>query len=177
MVRLALIKVRSDGTPLRAIARRTLRRGTVRFTLSEPGTYQVRVVIGQRHYWSWLEVSACGIVVGDRAELRLDAATARPGGILGYRIVNTSAAGYITAGRGYVVERLLPDGSWARAAGPGGITLEGYLFPPGQEFAKQAALPAELPVGHYRLLDTVSAQTTPEGPTELRLTAEFDVVN
>jgi hypothetical protein len=176
-VRLAMIKVRDDGTPVRAVARRTLRRGTARFTLHVEGLYQLRVESGSRRYWSWLGVP-CGRVGGDRAQLRLDSVTARPGSLLGYRIVNTSTAGCITAGYGYRIERPLPDGTWTEAVTPGAIMV-GYEFPPGAHFAKQAPIPAELPVGRYRLVDTVYGRVTPEGPNarlELPLTAEFDVI-
>ena len=176
-VQVSLVKVRSDGTPIRVVSHRTLRRGTVRFTLSSPATYALRLAVGKRRYWSWIRVDICAAPTGDRAELRLNATTIHPGDTLGYRIVNTGS-GCIDVGPGYGIERPLPDGSWTAVPTPGG-TLLAVMLGPGMSYGKQARIPADLPPGHYRLTDYAAGPVTPEGPNarlNLRLAAEFDVV-
>ena len=52
--KLSLVAVDAKGTPTRAVARRTLRRGTFRASIPGSGTYALRLVIGDRRYWTWI---------------------------------------------------------------------------------------------------------------------------
>jgi hypothetical protein len=171
--RVSLIRVSWKGTPLRAVARRTLRNGTFSARLSAHGSYQLRVVVGARRQQRRLIVkAACERPPAEKGEIRLASPTARAGETLAYELVNTSKQGCLTAGADYALERLEPDGSWTHLN-------PGQLFPghavriePGKSLDKAAQIPADARAGSYRIVETASRGST----AELRLTAPFQVV-
>jgi hypothetical protein len=149
--KLSLLAVDANGTPTRAVVRRTLRRGTFSATIPGSGTYALRLVIGDRRYWTWINSVACLNLRGDQAEIRLHAPTVPAGGYLSYDLVNTSA-GCIGTGEGYGIEQLLADGSWAPTP-PRAFPLPMFVVEGGKARTKTAII--DVPPGTYRLVDTV----------------------
>jgi hypothetical protein len=149
--KLSLVAVDDKGTPTRAVARRTLRRGTFRASIPGSGTYALRLVIGDRRYWTWINAMACLNLRGDQAEIRLHAPSVPAGGYLSYDLVNTSA-GCIGAGEGYLIEQLLADGTWGPTP-PRAFSLPLTVLESGQAKTKTAII--DVPPGTYRFVDSV----------------------
>ncbi len=167
--RVALVRTTARGHVMRTVARRTLRDGTLRATLSKLGRYALRVTVGGRRWQREITVS-CARMTGDRAELRVATATVRAGEALPYEVVNAST-GCITIGVGYAFERLQPDGTWAPVLPYGIFPALGIKLSPGTAYAKRATVPADAPPGSYRLLDDAFG-----APARINLVAPFEVV-
>jgi hypothetical protein len=161
------------GKVMRVIARRTVRRATVSLPIGKPGRYALRVGSATRRYNAG---TLCARSDGDKAELRLDATSVRAGDSLPYRIVNASTnLGCFTAGVGYLLERLLTDGTWT-PVNPGQLFIAvGIPVAPWQPFAKQAPIPADAVPGTYRIQEHVSRQVPRAAGERIDLTAQFEV--
>jgi hypothetical protein len=165
--RLSLVAVDAAGTPTRAIARRTLRRGTFKVTIPSAGTFALRMAIGDRRYWTWVRSEECLNFRGDSAEIRLHASSVAAGGSLNYDLVNTSD-GCIGYGYGYSFERLQGDGTWARALFTSLIAFPaiGFTLPTAQSTIKTALIPGDLAPGTYRLVDNLQQRITERPPNQ-----------
>jgi hypothetical protein len=171
--KVVFVRETAAGKVMRVIARRTVRRATVSLSIGKPGRYTLRVGSATRRYNAG---TRCARSDGDKAELRLDATSVRAGGALPYRIVNPSTnLGCFTAGVGYLIERLLGDGTWA-PVNPGQLFVAvGIPVAPWQPFAKQALIPADAVPGTYRVQDHVSRQVPGAAGERIDLTAQFEV--
>jgi hypothetical protein len=158
--KLSLVAVDAKGTPTRAVARRTLRRGTFRAALPGSGKFALRLVIGDRRYWTWINSVACLNLRGDQAEIRLHTPSVPAGGYLSYDLVNTSA-GCIGTGEAYGIEQLLADGSWASTPSRA-FSLSLFVVEGGKARTKTAII--DVPPGTYRLVDTVLQRIQAQPP-------------
>jgi hypothetical protein len=163
--RLSLVAVDAAGKPTRAVARRTLRRGTFKVTIPSAGTFALRMAIGDRRYWTWIRSEECLNLRGDSAEIRLHASSVTAGGNLNYDLVNTSD-GCIGYGYGYSFERLQGDGTWAHAPFTTLIAFPtvGLILPTAQTTTKTALVPGDLAPGTYRLVDDLHQMITARPP-------------
>lgn len=149
-VRVAVLRVSSTGKVMRAVARRTVKRGTVTVTLSRAGTYAVRVERRQRV----LKVTApagCPEATPTALEATLSADRVQRGQTLRFTVTNVSE-GCVSTGSGYEIEYHRGDGVWM----PVGWRL---TFPPapiglqrGEAIAHSVAVPANAPLGPHRLV-------------------------
>ncbi len=195
-VKVSLVVVGSDGRPRKAVARRTLRNGTFRATLAEPGTYALRLVVAKRRYASQLTVPAPPVPPpapappmppapalpaclgaresGTSAALSLSPTTLRAGETLTIAVTNTSD-GCLMWGLSYRIDRVLLDGSTETMNPNESFPAAGLLVAPGATRAKQIVLASDLPPGHYRLHDRVLG----ESPLQwgmIPLSAGFEIV-
>lgn len=178
-VRVALVRESASGKVMRTVARRTLRRGTFSAAAPSAGRYSLRVGARSRAFTVASGPAApqpseplpCARSHGDKAELRLAAPTVTAGGVLAAEVVNTSAAGCLMGGVGYLFERLQPDGSWARVPTNLVFITVGVMIEPGRSFPKQVQIPADFTPGSYRLRDSVYGANG-----AIELTAPFEVV-
>jgi hypothetical protein len=182
-VRVALVRESGSGKVLRTVARRTLRHGTFTAAAPRAGRYSLRVGTRARAITVAApsqpvssgplppvedpQLPACARPTGDRAELRLGAASVPAGGTLPLQVVNTST-GCLTLGVGYSFERL-HDGVWVAVPSNQMFITLAVLLAPGETYAKPAVVPADAVPGTYRVLDSAY------GAAPVPLVAQFEV--
>lgn len=163
-VKVSVLRVSASGKVMGTIARRTLKRGSVTATLERAGTYSVRVDRRQRTLKVATSTSSSPAPPGTpsptncvadklQVEVRLGADRVARGQSLPYSIVNTSGT-CITTGAAYALEHQQADGTWMPAPWQLIFPLYAVLVPAGGEFAKNVSIPADAPLGMYRLIET-----------------------
>ncbi|MBE2317143.1 hypothetical protein DVA67_014270 [Solirubrobacter sp. CPCC 204708] len=169
-VRVAVVRTTAKGKVMAVVKRRTLERGALWTTLPRAGTYQVRV---ERRTRTLTVVAPdtpvsspaapppsappvfpidCMHATSPAVEVRLGAPTVRRGEQLPYTIVNTSDT-CITGGASYALEHQRPDGTWAPAPWQLLFPMYAVMIPPGEKYAKTVRVPADAPLGTYRLIE------------------------
>jgi hypothetical protein len=171
--KLALIRVTSAGKPIAAVARRTLRSGTFKATLSSTfgTTYALRATIAGKTYSSWITTPA---VTDPSVPIALVCPPAAPGPysatltanppaevaptyVLGFTVTNTSPTACVSLGVPYGLQRQHGDGTWENVPSEVQFALSLILLEPGQSMSMQATIPADAPPGTYRVVSGVGA--------------------
>jgi hypothetical protein len=155
-VRVAVLRVSATGKVMAAVTRRTLARGTVRATLARAGRYEVRVGARKRALQAVAPAGGepCATPASTvSVEVTLGADRVQRGQTLSYSITNTSD-GCITTGAAYALEHQQADGSWVPAPWPLVFAQYAVTLPEGGVFAKAVSIPADAPLGIYRLIET-----------------------
>ena len=109
---------------------------------------------------------------GLAAELELAAPRVRPGGQLGYRIVNSGSV-TLVCGVGYSLERETTDG-WTLENPRMAFPAIGLLVEPGASRELRANIPNHAAAGRYRIGTSVHTGHG-EGLSRVRLCADFEV--
>jgi hypothetical protein len=176
-VKVAVLRVARSGRVMSAVKRRTLKAGTVRAKLTKTGTYAVRV--GRRERTLTVVPAApapappiqdgtvpvpCAPATIPTVEPILSTTIVRAGETVTYQILNTSD-GCIGYGPPYQLELKQPDGTWARPPFNQAFILPMYALPKATAATKRLSIPADAPLGTYRLIEPMAS-----------VFPEFDVV-
>jgi hypothetical protein len=157
-VTLSLVAVDAAGRRLRTIKRTTTRDGRFVVSLSRRGRHALRLDVGKRHYWSWIDVAAdptAAIACEHGAErdpqLKLDARL-RAGQSFTLALRNPGRCAMGVLDPTLTWERATPRGWEPVPAEPGGdIAPAERVVGPKRTFTVRRAVPGGLPAGHYRV--------------------------
>lgn len=165
-VKVSVVRTNAAGKPIAAVARRTLKRGTLIARLERAGTYAVRVDERTRALTVLapaappgpapvtppsvpIDAWDCTRAANPRLAVQLGALSTTPGTPLPFTVQNVSD-GCLVTGVGYGLEHLEADGTWT----PKGFTVfpaVAVLIPLGDVQQRSVYVPADAPLGTYRL--------------------------
>jgi hypothetical protein len=164
-VRVAVLRVSSSGKVMRALTRKTLKRGTVTATLARAGTYEVRVARRERTVRA-VNVAAsppvaeppaaspppnCPWATAATLEATLGADRVQRGQHLPFTIKNLSET-CLSMGGTYALEYHQGDGAWKPVPWPIAFPAMLWTLERGATSPSSVHIPADAPLGTYRIL-------------------------
>jgi len=150
-VRVTVVRVSASGKLMSVLKRRALTRGRVAAKLTRPGTYEVRVGRSKRTYGVVARPPACDPVPDVILQASLSADRVQRGQNLPFTVKNVSD-GCIWTGVGYGLEYHQGDGAFKPVPWPLVFPAIAVLMQQGEERADSIHIPADAPLGTYRLV-------------------------
>ncbi len=148
-VRVAVLRVSASGKVMRAVTRRTLKRGTVTATLARAGTYAVRVGGRERTYKA--VNTPCPAAEEGTLDATLAADRVQRGGTLRFTVTNPGES-CVRVDAGYHVEYHQGDGVWKPVPWQLSFPPSPVALDPGEAIRYSLGVPADAPLGTHRLL-------------------------
>ena len=175
-VTIALVRVNNNGTGLKTVARKTLRRGVFRVRLPPRfSQYALRLTVAGHRRWSWINATTC--LPSDKASaatLTLGATSVAPGALLPFTVANTGG-GCLFTDDGATLQQQLPDGTWKTQLPSRDHSSPVRLVFPGSSSPFTAEVAPEFPAGTYRLVKVLQQANSMPRPATTLISSPFAV--